>query len=76
MCALLLCHVQLFCDPVDCTLPGSSVQDICQARILERVVISFSKGSSQPRDQIPHLLHLLHWQADSLPLSPWEALKG
>ena len=38
------------CDPMDCSLPGSSVRGISQVRILEWVVISFSKGSSQPRD--------------------------
>jgi len=44
---------------------------ILQARILEWVAISFSRGSSQPRDRTYGLLHLLHWQADSLPLSHW-----
>ena len=39
------------CDPVDCSPPGSSVHGIFQARILEWVAISFSRGSSQPRDQ-------------------------
>ena len=39
------------CDPTDCSLPGSSVHGIFQARILEWVVISFSRGSSQPRDR-------------------------
>ena len=34
-----------------CSPPGSSVHGIPQARILERVAISFSRGSSQPRDQ-------------------------
>ena len=34
------------CDPVDCSPPGSSVHGILQARILEWVVISFSRGSS------------------------------
>ena len=34
------------CDPVDCSPPGSSVHGILQARILEWVAISFSKGSS------------------------------
>ena len=45
------------CDPVDCTLPGSSVHGILQARILEWVAISFSRGSSRPRDrtQISHI---------------------
>ena len=38
-------------DPMDCSLPGSSVHEILQARILEWVAISFSRGSSQPRDQ-------------------------
>ena len=38
------------CDPVDCNLPGSSIHGILQARILEWVAISFSKGSSRPRD--------------------------
>ena len=38
------------CDPVDCS-PGSSVHRILQARILEWVAISFSRGSSWPRDQ-------------------------
>ena len=39
-----------FCDPVDCSLPGFSVHGILQARILDWVTISFSRGSSQPRD--------------------------
>ena len=38
------------CDPMDCSLPGSSVPGILQARILEWVAIPFSRGSSQPRD--------------------------
>ena len=40
------------CDPVDCSRPSSSVHGVLQARILEWVAISFSRGSSQPRDQI------------------------
>ena len=36
---------------MDCSPPGSSVHEIFQARILEWVAISFSRGSSQPRDQ-------------------------
>ena len=38
------------CDPMDCSLPGSSVRGILQARILEWVAISFSRRSSPPRD--------------------------
>ena len=40
------------CDPMDCSLPGSSVHGILQSRILEWVAIPFSRGSSQPRDQL------------------------
>ena len=39
------------CNPIDCSLPGSSVLGISQARILEWVALSFSRGSSQCRDQ-------------------------
>ena len=39
------------CDPMDGSLPGSSVRGIFQARVLEWVAVSFSRGSSQPRDQ-------------------------
>ena len=38
------------CDLMDCSLPGSSVHGILQARILEWVAISFSRGSSRPRN--------------------------
>ena len=37
--------------PMDCSLPGSSVHGIFQARVLEWAAISFSRGSSQPRDR-------------------------
>ena len=39
------------CDPMDCSPPSSSAHGILQARILEWVAMSFSRGSSQPRDQ-------------------------
>ena len=39
------------CDPMDCSLPGSSIRGILRARVLEWVAISFSRRSSQPRDQ-------------------------
>ena len=41
----------LLCDCMDCSLPGSSIHGIFQARILEWVAISFSRGSSQPRNR-------------------------
>ena len=40
----------ILCDPVDCSLPGFSVHGILQAGVLEWVAISFSRGSSRPRD--------------------------
>ena len=46
----LLSHVRL-CDPMDCSLQVSSVHGTFQARVLEWVAISFSRGSSQPRGQ-------------------------
>ena len=39
------------CDPMDDSLPGSSVYRLSQAEILEWVAISFSRGSSQLRDR-------------------------
>ena len=44
-------------DPVDCSLPGSSIHGISQARILEWVAISFSRGSFWPRDRT-HVSHI------------------
>ena len=40
----------ILCDPMDCSLPGSSVHGIFQERILEWVAIPFSRGSSRPWD--------------------------
>ena len=37
-----------FCDSMDCSLPGSSLHGILQARVLEWVAISFSRGSPDP----------------------------
>ena len=45
------------CDPMDCSLSGSSLHGVLQARILEWVAISFARGSSQPRDQMQVFLH-------------------
>ena len=58
------------CDRMDCTLPGSSVHGILQARILEWVVIPFFRGIFPTQRSDPHLLRLLHWHAGSLPLAP------
>ena len=46
-----LSHLRTLCDPfMNCSPPGSSVRGILQARILERVAISYSRGSSRIRD--------------------------
>ena len=41
----------MVCDPMDYSLPGSSVHGVFQARVLEWVAISCSRGSSWPRDR-------------------------
>ena len=51
VCVLNWSVVHDFCDPIDCSLPGFSLHGILQARILEWVAISFSRGSSQPKNQ-------------------------
>ena len=65
----------ILCNPMYCSLRSSSVHGIIPAKILEWVAISFSRGSSQPRDRThisfigrQVLLHWAIWEA-------WEALK-
>ena len=48
-CSLVSQSCLTLCNPMDCSPPGSSVHGISQTRTLEWVVISFSRGSSQPR---------------------------
>ena len=48
LCNKSLQSCLVFCNPMDCSLPGFSVHGIFQARILEWVAISFSRRSSQP----------------------------
>ena len=59
------------CDPMSCSPPGSSVHGISQASILEWVVISYSRESSQlgDRSHVSHKSPAL--QVDSLLLSLW-----
>ena len=55
----------ILCDPMDCSLPGSSIHGIFQARVLEWGAISFSRGSSSPKDQtrVSHIVgrHFTVW---------------
>ena len=50
-CSLATKSCPTLCDPMDCSLPFSSVHGILQARILQWVAISYSRGSSEPGDQ-------------------------
>ena len=61
-------HAQA-CNPVDCSLPGSSVHGLSQARILGWVAISFSRGSS-PQDQtlVSNIGRWIHYHC-----ATWEA---
>ena len=75
-CLLGLLMVSVFviltlCNPMDCSLSGSSVRGILQARMLEWVVLSFSRGSSTPRDQTRvSASPALAFQPSILPLLP------
>ena len=60
------------CDSMDCSLPGSSVLGLLQARILEWVAMPFSRWSSQLGDWTCVSYVYLHWQEGSLPLEPSE----
>ena len=64
---LVIQSCQTLCDPMDCSPPGSSIHGIFQARILEWVAIL--QGNFLTQGLNLHLLHVLYWQADSLPLS-------
>ena len=72
VCVLSCLLCPTLCDPMDCSLPGSSCDSPgkntglgCHAPLQG---IFLTQGSNL------HLLCLLHWQTDSLPLSTWEAL--
>ena len=68
-CVLSHCSRPTLCDPMDYSPPGSSVHGILQARILERVAVSFSRGSSRPRDWSFAFCASCIGRAESLPLS-------
>ena len=63
----LFAYVMFYsCDSMECSLPGSSVHEIYQARILEWIAISFSRWSSRPRNRT----WVSTLQADALPSEP------
>ena len=63
------------CDPMDCSLPGCSVHGIFQAIVLEWIAISFSSGSSRPRDRtwVSRIVHrcLTVWETRELHAKMW-----
>ena len=56
--------------PIDHSQPGSSAHGLFQVRVLQWVAVSYSRGVFLTWRLNPHLLWLLHWQADSLWLAP------
>ena len=69
VCTMLLQSCLALCNPRDCSLPGSSVHRILQARILEWVATPSSRGIFLTQRLKPHLLGLLPWQVGSSPLA-------
>ena len=73
MCVLSRSVVSDSLRPHDCSLPGSSVHRIFQARMLEWAPVSSSRGSSQTRDQTcvsfvsGILYHCATWEAPFIP---------
>ena len=51
MCGLVAQSCPTLCSPMNCSLSGSSIHGILQARILEWIAIPFSRGSSCPKDR-------------------------
>ena len=68
--AKLLQWCPTLCGLMDCGLPGPSVHEIFQARILGWVARISSRGSSQWKDWTASLKCFLLWQTSSLPLAP------
>ena len=70
---LVCLHAQsclTLCDPMDCSPPGCSLHGIFQARTLEWVAISSSRGSSRPNPGIRRVTPVsLALEVDSFPLS-------
>ena len=70
-CFRFLCST--LCNPLDCSPPGFSFRGISQARILEWIAISYSRGFSRPRDRTRVSCISFIGKVDSLPLwPPWK----
>ena len=69
----IVCVPAQLCDPMDCSQPHSFGHEVVQASILECIAISYSRGSSQPRDQMHFSCVSCVRQADSYHCTTWEA---
>ena len=70
VCAKLLQSRPTLCDPMDCSLPGSSVHGNSLGKNTGVGPHALLQGIFLTKGSNPCLLYLLHWQADSLPLEP------
>ena len=70
MCVRLLLSCPVLFDPMDCSLPSSSIHGILPATLLELVAMFSSRGIFRTQGSNPSLLCLLYWQEGSLPLEP------
>ena len=62
VCVLVTQSCPTLCDPLDCSLPSSSVHGILQVSMLEWVAIPFSRGSSDPGPHCRQILYCLSGQ--------------
>ena len=69
--------LRLFCHPVDCGPPGASVHGILQSRVMQWVAISFSSGSSWPRDrtQVSHIAGSFFTIWATREAQPWHLIR-
>ena len=70
VCAISLQSCLTFCNPMDCSPPGSSVHGDSPSKNTEVSCHALLQGIFPTQGSNPHLLYLLHWQAGSLPLMP------
>ena len=73
------------CEPMNCSLPGSSIHGVFQTRVPEWIAISFSRGSSRPRDRtrVSHIVgrHFTVWATREVPFTKlisndWRRTRG
>ena len=75
LCCVLKSCLTL-CDPMDCSLPGSSVHGVLQAEILEWIAMPSARRSSQPRDRTQSLPSPALAGGFFTTSATWEALRS